>query len=105
MSVEFIRRLRRIEDKFIAVCEAVRFFSANWQKHPNLKASSRDFKLADDNLEKTYIIRLFAEFEGILKEHLETSAPGVKMPDKPGAEWLISRVMRVQTPPFYKKTS
>jgi len=57
----------------------------------------KDFDDAARNLEITYFIRLFAEFEGILKDHLTTNHPLVTVSDNPKVDWLISRVMRVES--------
>lgn len=48
-------------------------------------------------MEATYFIRLYAEFEGILKDHLATNHPAVRVPDKPKVDWLINRVIRAES--------
>lgn len=44
----------------------------------------------------TYLIRLYAEFEGILKMHLASNHPSLHLLDKPKIDWLISRVVRAE---------
>lgn len=51
---------------------------------------------ASRNAEQTYFIRLYAEFEGILKDHLATNHSHVRVPDKPKVDWLISRVLQLE---------
>ena len=46
----------------------------------------------------TYFVRLYAEFEGILKDHLATNHPAVVVPDKPKVDKLIS--LRVKAEGF-----
>lgn len=55
-----------------------------------------DFVRAELHLEATYFIRLYAEFEGVLKDHLATNHPRVKVPEKPKVDWLLSRVLQVE---------
>ncbi len=57
----------------------------------------KDFVLANQNLEATYFIRLYAEFEGILKDHLATNHSRIKVPEKPRVDWLISRVIQAES--------
>ena len=47
-------------------------------------------------MEKTYFIRLFAEWEGILKTHLATNHPTVSVPDKPKVDGLISAILKAE---------
>ena len=49
-------------------------------------------------MEVTYFVRLYAEFEGILKDHLATNHPAVVVPDKPKVDKLIS--LRVKAEGF-----
>ena len=49
------------------------------------------------NLETTYFIRLTAEFEGILKDHLRTNHPDVAFPSRQAEwklDWFLSRVLQ-----------
>ena len=87
--------------EFNAAREAIGYVRRNWQKQsifvemPRLKPSHLDE--AGGHVEATYFIRLYAEFEGILKDHLDTNHPSVPVPDKPKVDWLISRVIRTET--------
>jgi hypothetical protein len=56
----------------------------------------RDFAQAAQRVEATYFIRLYAEFEGILKDHLASHYLEATLPDKPKVDWLIGRVSRLE---------
>lgn len=53
---------------------------------------------AADDLEATYFIRLFSVFEGILKEHMAESHPGIRVAEDVSAAWLIDRASKLQQP-------
>ncbi len=96
MSV-YIERLRTILAEYAATSEALDYINRHWQRQ-NIdqevgKLKPGDFMRAKQNLESTYLIRLYAEFEGILKDHLATNHPRIRVPDKPKVDWLISRVI------------
>ena len=57
---------------------------------PTWPASSRPI------VELTYFVRLYAEFEGILKDHLATNHPTIMISDKPKVDKLISLVMKAE---------
>lgn len=102
MSGVYIERLRSIRDEYDAAQEALQYVLAQWQKQsishsiqtPGL--SPKHFQAARANLEITYFIRLYAEFEGVLKDHMATNHPAVVVPDRPKVDELISRVRRAE---------
>lgn len=100
MSEIYIRRLRAVQWEFYSAREAIGYVRRNWQKQniyaemPRLKPSH--FDAAGGHVEATYFIRLYAEFEGILKDHLATNHPVLAVPDKPKVDWLISRAARAE---------
>lgn len=98
MSVLYIQRLRDVQAKFDATSAAISYFNWHWQKQDvpqRIKEPKpKDLMRADQNLELTYFIRLHAEFEGILKDHLATNHPRVRVPEKPKVDWLTSRVLQ-----------
>ena len=100
MSEAYIRRLRSVQMEFYSAREAIGYVQRNWQKHsiyaeiPRLKPNH--FREAGGNVERTYFIRLYAEFEGILKDHLATNHPSLAVPQKPKVDWLISHVVRTE---------
>ncbi len=97
MSDIYIQRLRRIQMEQTATRMALAYVKRNWQRHSIYHETEMltpsNFALAARNAEATYYIRLYAEFEGILKDHLTTNFAQITMPDKPKVDWLISRVV------------
>jgi hypothetical protein len=67
-----IERIRGIEAEFLAASTAVRLLARQLQTEPGLAASegwrARDARNLKDNLEATYLIRLYAEFESGLRD-------------------------------------
>lgn len=100
MSEVYIRRLRVVQTEFNSARDAIGYVLRNWQKHgidaemPRLRPNH--FNEAGANMEMTYFVRLYAEFEGILKDHLTTNHPNVAVVDKPKVDWLISQVVRAE---------
>lgn len=100
MSEAYIRRLRAVQMEFYSAQEAISYILRNWQKHniyaemPSLRPNH--FDEAGANVEMTYFVRLYAEFEGILKDHLTTNHPAIPIADKPKVDWLMSRVVRAE---------
>jgi len=56
----------------------------------------KDIEDARDALEGTYLIRLYAEFQGLLKHQLAANHPATKIPPNSNADWLVSRVLRAE---------
>lgn len=100
MSDIYIHRLRAVQAEFNSAREAIGYVLRNWQKYniyaemPRLSPSH--FDEAGANVEMTYFVRLYAEFEGVLKDHLTTNHPSVPIVDKPKMDWLINRVVRAE---------
>jgi hypothetical protein len=89
-----IQRLAAIRSELIVVREGVRCLKADW---PRLHAQNelegarfQDIQEAERNLEATYIVRLFSEFEAILQAHLTLHYPNQRLPGT--AEALINRM-------------
>jgi hypothetical protein len=104
VSDRYIRKLGRIRDEYQAATGALAYVNAHWHKQnifnfSGLKASGiEEVRRAADNLETTFMIRLFSAFEGILKEHLARNHPRVRIADDVSAAWLIDRVSGLQRP-------
>ena len=94
MSDQYIQRLRSIRDEFEAARQAIIFVIGNWDKYDIYKkvesVTPANFRQAEQYLSSTYLIRLSAEFEGILKHHLELNHPSTNIPENPKIDWLIS---------------
>ena len=100
MSDVYIQRLRAIRSEFEAARQAIAYVQRNWQKYNIFAELSRlnpaDFAEAGSHVERTYFIRLYAEFEGILRDHLATNHPSMTVPDKPKVDWLVTRVAKAE---------
>ncbi len=100
MSDVYIQRLRQIQTEQAATRMALAYVGRNWHTHSIYQEAELltpgNFALAARHAESTYYIRLYAEFEGILKDHLKTNFSHVSVPDKPKVDWLISRVLQTE---------
>ena len=89
MSDLYIQRLRLIRDEFEVAHRSLSYVHQNWDGRSLSRVTlfqgiaKESVRPALRNIEVTYFVRLFAEFEGILKEHLGTNHPTVKIPAKP----------------------
>lgn len=87
MSDRYRYRLQTVLAEFDAAREALRYVSRNWQKQDVAagigNVTLHDLLQAGLRVEATYFIRLYAEFEDILKDHLATNHPLVRVPDRP----------------------
>lgn len=94
MSARLIAQLGSIRDEFTAARGSLEYVGRNWQQLVGeaefVRSRFSHVREALRNLEATYSIRLFSEFEAILQEHLTTSRPGIRIPGI--AEALINRV-------------
>src|SRR4051812_4288025 len=98
MSHRYIERLRRISEELDGVRTAITLISKNFDKREiiqGIEASrlSRTFlQEIAKNLDTTYFVRLTAEFEGILKDHLvinhSTNPVSVR-----GGIWKIDKLL------------
>ncbi len=106
MSATYTRQLRKIGRELLAAKGALNYAGRNWDRRDLASDSGlreigpQDIRNAADNLEATFIIRLFATFEGILKEHLAHQHPGIAVPEDARAVWLIDRVAVLQPSPI-----
>jgi hypothetical protein len=100
MSAAYIQRLRAVQMEFSSVREAISFVQRNWQKYDIYADLTRlkpvHFDEAGSHVEMTYFVRLYAEFEGILKDHLATNHSTLRVQDKPKVDKLISLVIRAE---------
>jgi len=100
MSGIYRSRLRQIQAELAAAREAIAYVRRHEQQETIINevdtVTRHDFLLAATNVEKTYFVRLYAEFEGILKYHLAANHAEIGIADKPQVDWLISRVSRAE---------
>ena len=98
MSRVYIQRLRDIRDDLDITRETFAFLRLNWHRQEvadyfRLRTQQR-VQQAEASLETTYFVRLTAEFEGILKDHLRSNHSGVHIPSNARIAWLISRTVQ-----------
>lgn len=104
MSAIYVRRLDRVREEYVAASGALAYVISHWLTRDIYSFNAlesigiEDVRRAANDLEITYFIRLFSAFEGILKEHLAKSHPGIHVPDDASAAWLIDRVATRQRP-------
>ena len=95
MSRVHINRLRSIRDDFEAARASVKYISAAWpQLHGEIAVRGlelKQFRHALLRMEETYMVRLFSEYEGMLREYLSAARPGRPLRRTP-AEVLINSV-------------
>ncbi len=100
MSDVYIGRLPGVQAEFDAARQAPAYVERHWQGQAIYRevgcTTPRDLAAASRHVEATYIIRLFAEFEGVLQGHLTINHPEVVVPIRPKVDWLIKRLISVE---------
>ena len=97
LTSNYFRRLLQVEEELETTRESLSHVLRRWQADglaDVLSIKRRTVVETLRNLEITYFIRLFAEFEGILKDHLATNHFAVTVPDKPKVDQLIALVVK-----------
>lgn len=101
MSYLHVQQLGAVAEEFIAARAAVSYARRLW---PQIAGTSdmqdvrlSHVQLAAQNIEGTFIIRLFADYETLLQEFLAVRYPGAPIPRH--AESLINRVARLRRVP------
>ena len=88
-----VRALKATDDEFEATLAALLYVLREWSPLHSapefMNQSLGQVRRARLNLERTYLIRLFARFEGLLRDHLRETMPG-RQPTS--ARGLIDRV-------------
>ena len=94
MSYLHVQALESIDNEFSAAASALAYVARVWHElgdQPEVHGVHLPHvRQALDNLETTYIIRRFSQYEAILHDHLSTSYPRLRVPRT--AEALINRV-------------
>lgn len=98
VSNQYIQKLRAIRGEYEAARQGVAFIIRNWHGHNIYQdmdgIAPANFHRAREYLFATYLIRLSAEFEGILKNHLTSNHPSISIPQDAKVDWLISQVSK-----------
>jgi hypothetical protein len=99
-----VQRLRKVRGEYDTVRVCGRFVAANQHdqrvltvlrpSEGGILVLPRDLERTELALEKKYLVRLWAEFEGLLKDHLRERRPAVVIPDSPRVQWLISMTFK-----------
>lgn len=105
MSRSYKQTLELVGNEYESARFSLIYVMANWQKQ-NIHSdktivSPENLKLAANHLEVTYIIRLFATFEGLLKQYISEYHPTISLPvreEKMKVGWYIDRVAQFQSP-------
>ena len=96
MSYRLIRHLQSVRVEYEAARAALAFAQQQWPAahgHPALSGTTfAAFQIAVRNIEATYTLRIFAEFEAILRVQYPHSRPGDRLPNNSDA--LINRLGR-----------
>ena len=100
MSRRYIQRLRAVRSEYEAAKQGIAYVNRNWDQYNIAQDVSgvtpKDFRRVNEYLFATYLIRLSAEFEGILKYHLTANHPSVVTPKDAKVDWLISKVSKTE---------
>lgn len=101
MSVRHMRTLQRIEREFLVSYAVLEFVVSHWegaltQGLPLPNAVSRaDAERAGQQIEGTFTIRLFAEFEAMLRDHLAQVSPQSAPTPEATSSLLIDQTYRL----------
>jgi hypothetical protein len=94
MSHRLISQLRSIRDEYLVARAALAFLTRQWPSlHDEPEILGQTFQslhAAARNLEATYTVRLFAEFEALLRVQYPHSRPGSPVPRN--SDGLISGI-------------
>src|SRR5665213_1875770 len=102
MSQDYEDRLKSIREE-LRVCQSSLTYLLQNINDASTSAEFRNLnrqKLEStrDNLEDIFFVRLFAEFEGILKDHLRSSPNPVKFDDNNvKVNWLLAKALPKKT--------
>src|SRR5262249_16538805 len=89
---EAYRRLTRVRDEFLAARASMAYTLRQvWAAsiNPPLSVTLEQLNLGSKNLEITYVVRLFSEFEGILLDYWQTE---MNRSTEPTVRTLIDRI-------------
>ncbi len=100
MSQAYIARLRRIDKSYQASLSALSYTTAYFNEQSLQErigeTTQHQLRSAVYTLEEAYVVRIFAEFEGILKQHLSTNHPMLKVRSDARVGYLLARVLKTE---------
>lgn len=101
MSQQYIRRLRKVQDDLKIALELSEFVRHSWHRQDISGAfperTLSRIKEAEEGLPTAYFVRLTAESEGILRDHLQTNHPQIAVPANRRdwtVDWFLRRVLQ-----------
>jgi hypothetical protein len=97
VSHHHIRSLALVREELEAARAATAYVEERWTGLHDLHETPVSYAHLERtirNLERTYLIRLFSEFEGILRRHLEAGQPQRQVPRN--VEDVINRAARIR---------
>jgi len=103
VSKIYQRKLARVQDERDTAEETVAYARDNWYTKSLFNEAGFDGRTLDsilqlaESLDAIFTIRLFAVFEGMLREHMRQHHPRTPVPEDAGASYLIDRVATSQT--------
>lgn len=103
MSKIYQRKLQRVQDERDTAQEAVAYVRDNWYAKSIFNESGfikgrtvDEIAQLAKSLDTIFTIRLFAAFEGMLRQHMREHHPGIAVPEDAGAAFLIDRAAASQ---------
>ena len=103
MSKQYIQRMRHIRDDLEIALEVSGFVRQKWHRQDFFSAfpkrSLARIGEAEEGLEAPYFVRLTAEFESILKDHLRTNHSRIAFPPNRRnwtIDWFLNRVIQTE---------
>ena len=106
MRYVHVEQLKSIRDDFEAARAVMEFVEAEWdslQEQPFVRGLSLgQVRTTASRLEATYLIKLFAEFEGILRASLATIRPGRRLRRTPTEALINSVALRLRIPDYVR---
>lgn len=103
MSRVYQRMLARVQDERDVAEEAVAYVRDNWYAKSIFDEAGfiegrtlHEILQLAESLDTIFTIRLFAAFEGMLRQHMRQHHPKPAVPEDAGAAFLIDRVAAAQ---------
>ena len=102
MSNYHVERLRAIDTQRKSVRASLAFVLGNWERknlHAEIQSyTPENFRQAQADLDAVYFVRLYAEFEGLLKDHIVTNHPAAAadLSPKPKVDDVIAAVVKAE---------
>jgi hypothetical protein len=104
MTRSYKQELELVRSEYQTTAFALSHLIRFWNTGPVIEEAGEkslaDFQRAFVHLEVTYIVRLFATFEGLLKLYVTDHHQEIMPPSNPKVGWFVDFVARKQSPPI-----